>query len=129
MVHDVAIMKFIYDKAVAAVTPVPVYQSVTDGAVFPYVEINSLQSLYEDIVIDRRYRHIVRLHVWSNYRGQLEVIDLMDKLEQGLHRQRDIFTGGRINDTIIRSKNVIRDVDNITFSGMISIEIDSEVTA
>lgn len=125
--HEVNIMKFVYDAITTAVAPIPVFQSVPDGREMPYVEINSIQSLYNDIVTDRRFRHIVRVHVWSNYRGQLEVLNIMDKIDAALHHKRFDFSGGRINQTVIQSKNAIRDIDNITFSGSINIDIDSEV--
>ena len=124
---DSAVLTLIYDEITEAVAPVAVYQSVPDGTLYPYVEINSLQALSAEILDSDKYHVIIRVNIWSEYLGQKEVIDLMEKIYSRLHRKDYAFTGGRTNDIVVKDRMAHRDVDNITYMGSMSIHVWSEL--
>lgn len=80
-----AVQKAVYDKLVAALPAVPVYDYPTPDAATPFAVIASQDVKPDDTLAQLGYRHQLKIQFWSSYRGQKEVLELLDAAWLALH--------------------------------------------
>lgn len=121
-----AILKAVYTRLTSALSPIKAYDSVPQGAAYPYVVIESLVGVQSDFVSSRKDEFFVYLSVWSQYKGQKQVADIIGDICDALHRTQLPMDTGRMVECTVREKRTIRDADNLTFQGSVKLRIMAE---
>lgn len=102
---------------------VPIYDSVPQSASFPYVTIDFQDSANSDFLAARKDEKTMYFAVWSDYRGQKEVLEIMAELDSLLHEKRFTLTTGRIAQMRVLSKRTNREPDGVTYMGQLRLQI------
>ena len=102
---------------------VPIYDSVPQSADYPYVTIDSQDSNNADFLSKRKDAKTMYFAVWSDYRGQKEVLDIMAELDSLLHEQRFTLSTGRIASMRVLSKRTNREPDGVTYMGQLRLQV------
>lgn len=117
-----ALQKAFY-AALTASLSVPVYDEPPQGAAYPYVTLNSQAARPDDPLDSRRDERLVYLTVWSSYRGQREVLEIMGALDAVLHRARLPLETGRMIRAYVVRKITSRDLPDGTYSGSVTVRV------
>lgn len=102
---------------------VPVYDSVPQSATYPYVTIDYQDSSRANWLSDRKDEKTMYFSVWSDYRGQKEVLSIMSEMDTLLHNQRFTLSTGRIAKMQVLSKRTNRESDGVTFMGQLRLQV------
>lgn len=70
-----------------------VYDHAPQDVVFPFVEIGESVETEDDNAASQGVEHVLTLHVWSRYRGQKEIKDIVAAIRGALHQQSLTVTG------------------------------------
>tara|TARA_R110000782_G_scaffold47256_1_gene104024 strand:+ start:7466 stop:7849 length:384 start_codon:yes stop_codon:yes gene_type:complete len=119
---SIAFQTAIYTQLNAQLS-IPVYDSVPQSATYPYVTIEYQESARSNWLSDRKDQKIMYFSIWSDYRGQKEVLQIMSELDGLLHNQRFTLTTGRIAEMQVLSKRTNREPDGVTFMGQLRLQI------
>lgn len=103
-----------------------VYDSVPQGAAYPYVVIDREECGDVGPLASRRDERFIYLSIWSRYHGQKEVKEIMAAIDAALHRQRLAMETGRMVICYVQRKSALRDADNLTFQGAVTLRILTE---
>ena len=104
----------------------PVYDHVPEDSAYPYVVIDRTVVGTDDTFSTRRDERFVTLSVWSQYRGQKEVVDIIAEIDTALHNQRPTLTNGRVVQMRIDRRDTNREPDGLTYMGQVSVRIVTE---
>lgn len=121
-----AILKALYTRLTSALSPIKAYDSVPQGAAYPYVVIESAFAANADFLTARKDDYFIYLSIWSQYRGQKEVADIISAIDANLHRVQLPLDTGRMVQCLVAEKRTIRDADNLTFQGSVKLRIMAE---
>lgn len=119
-----------------------VYDSVPDAtasatapdSAFPYIAIGEMDSIPDDVSVETEDSppaargddgevETLQLHVWSRYRGQKEVKQIMQQVKDRLHGI-DLQVSSRASAiTFVRSRRNFLDPDGKTRHGVVSVEV------
>ncbi len=100
----------------------PIYDSVPQDASYPYVTIDYQDSSDADYLGDQRKESkIMYFAVWSNYRGQKEVLQIMGEIDALLHNKRLSLSTGRVAQMRVLSKRTNREPDGVTYMGQLRL--------
>lgn len=112
--------------AIAGVTRI-VDARITDPADsdFPFVEIGELQSIQDDVSCHDGTQDIFDIHVWSRYRGQREVKEIMGGIHAALHDTTLTVSGLASCFALAEGQRVLTDPDGLTRHGVVTIRIYS----
>jgi hypothetical protein len=119
---SIAFQTAIYTELDAQLS-VPVYDSVPQSATYPYVTIDYQDSSRANWLSDRKDEKTMYFAVWSDYRGQKEVLSIMSELDTLLHNQRFTLSTGRIAKMQVLSKRTNRESDGVTFMGQLRLQV------
>lgn len=122
---SVAVQTAIY-TALQGLSAADVYDAVPQGAAYPYVVIDSTLIMADDPLASRRDERIIYLSVWSQYRGQKEVLEIMAEIDALLHQQSLSLSTGRMVRSYVKDKITNRDADNLTFQGRVTLRVITE---
>lgn len=103
-----------------------VYDSVPQGAVKPYVVLESDFATEADSQSTRRDDTLTYLSVWSTVAGKHEVKTIMGQIDDALSDKRPALSTGRAVIVRVQSKRVVRDQDGRTFQGQVVIRCNLE---
>lgn len=120
-----ALQKAIY-SAVDAALSVPVYDFVPQGSTYPYVTIDFQEAFDNDFLNGRKDRHLIYLTIWSDYRGQKEVMDIMSDIDATLHEARPALETGRVVQMRVIARQTSRDEDGLTYMGRVRLQVITE---
>jgi hypothetical protein len=124
-----AVQKAIY-QALTVGSPSPVAASVFDhtpqNTPFPYITIDSQETLQDDHLMERLDERFVYLTVWSRQRGQKEVNTLIGQIDAALHRVRLAMDTGRMVICEVVRKRTALDADGLTYSGSVTLKLRTE---
>jgi len=109
-------------SALNAGLSVPVYDSVPQGTAYPYVTIDYQESEMGDFLSSRTDKKMLYLSVWSDYRGQKEVLQIMGEIDALLHEKNLSLTEGRVVIMQVQSKRTSRDSDGLTYMGLVKLK-------
>lgn len=124
---DSAVQKSIYEALSTALSGVAnVYDAVPQNTAYPYVVIDSQESVPNEPFTSRRDERFVYLSVWSQYRGQKEVLDILSLIDSALHRKKLPIDTGRIAIVYVKNRRTMREPDNLTFQGAATIQLITE---
>lgn len=129
---SVAVQKAIYTALTAgfaASSPsinVPVYDAVPQDSAYPYVVIDRMEVVSDDPLSSRRDVRFMYLSIWSRWRGQKQVLDLLSIIDSTLHHKKLQMESGRMVMCYVDGKRTMRDSDNLTFQGAVKLRIITE---
>ena len=116
-----ALHKALYAKLGELSTPV--HDFVPQGAAFPYITIDTSASENADYLVERQDFRFVYLNVWSQERGQQEVLTIMGAIDALLHEASLVLDTGSVVSIKVDRKTTQRDVDNVTFTGTVTLRV------
>lgn len=116
----VAVHKAIY-TALSADLTIPVYDHVPQKASYPYVEILRHVSTQRDSLVAQKDEIVTYLTVWSDYKGQKQVLTVMEEIYNSLHRKKLTLDAGEMVRMMIQTRDTTRDVDDSTFMGNVTV--------
>lgn len=102
---------------------VPVYDHVPEGTAKPYVVLESMISAAADYLSNRKDDRLLYLSVWSTYRGQAEVLDIMEQIDAALADARLTLETGALIRCQVAQKRTVRDIDMVTFQGQVTLRL------
>jgi len=114
---------------------VAVYDFVPQGAAYPYITIDFQDDLNADFLNARKTRKFMYLSVWSDYRGQGEVLEIMERIDRVLHNNTSTSLGvnnwyqywytpvGNVAQLRVASSRTNREPDGVTFMGQVRLEV------
>ena len=108
--------KAIYDTLRVNLTT-PVYDYVPEDAVYPYVELTRHISVPADMLVERKEQFTTYLTVWSEYKGQKEVLEILDSIYDLVHQKQLPTDTGRMVRCYVDNRDTARDMDDLTFTG------------
>lgn len=105
-----------------------IYDQVPESnAVFPYVTLGEIVSLPFDTKDSIGQDQTVTLHVWSRYKGNKEVKQILDAIYDALHRHALSLASHATVDCKYEYSETYRDEDN-TRNGIIRFRITTQQT-
>tara|TARA_B100001123_G_scaffold389496_1_gene466316 strand:+ start:2538 stop:2921 length:384 start_codon:yes stop_codon:yes gene_type:complete len=123
-IPTIAVQKAVYQRLSQSLS-VPVYDDVPADATYPYVTLDRVDVHANDYVNHQRDERFIYLNVWSNYRGQKEVLDILSAIHNAMHDARlSLEAGALISCRVIR-QNTHRDSDGVTYQGSLTLRIQT----
>jgi hypothetical protein len=103
----------------------PIYDAVPQKAAFPYVTIDHQEAINMDYLSERKDRRMVYFTIWSNYRGQKEVLNILTEMDGLLNQEYTIATAldDKIAQMKVMSKRTNRDADGVTYMGQLRLQV------
>lgn len=101
----------------------PVHDGVPDDSPFPYVTIDSSIADEADFLASRKDQRFLYLSVWSQYRGQKEVHEIMSAIDALLHNQPLPLTTGHVVSMQVKRKQTNREPDGVTYQGAVTLRV------
>lgn len=120
-----AVQTAIY-AALDAALSVPVYDSAPQDAAFPYVTFDFQDVANRDMLNQRMDNRTFYFAVWSDYRGQKEVLEVMAAIDAALHEKRLTLSTGRLVQMRVLSKRTNREPDGLTYMGQLRLQVLTE---
>lgn len=103
--------------------PCPVHDGVPEDTPFPYVTIDSSIADEADFLASRKDQRFLYLSVWSQYRGQKEVHEIMSAIDALLHNQPLPLTTGHVVSMQVKRKQTSREPDGVTYQGAVTLRV------
>lgn len=100
-----------------------VFDAPEDGTQKPYVEIGDVNPIADDATGSDGFETVVTLHVWSDYRGNKEAIDIIGQIRSALHQKTLDETGLSSCSCYLRGSQVFDDPNGITRHGVVTLLI------
>ena len=101
----------------------PVHDGMSQGTPYPYVTLDTSTSSNMDLLTTRLDERFVYLSVWSEARGQAEVLGIMGEIDTALHGQRLVLDSGTVVALYVDRKSTTRDADDVTFTGQVALRV------
>lgn len=101
----------------------PVFDHVPHGQAFPFVALDHQQVLQNDGCEIHGFTHNFFLSVWSSYRGQKEVWEILDRVWRGLHDRTLRLENGVHVLCQVTEQGSDRDADGVTYMGRLTARI------
>lgn len=101
---------------------VPVFDAVPRDSKYPYIELDGQQggdAGFVGAVITERFFY---LSVWSESRGQAEVLKLLGEVKQ-IDRTKLTLEGGQVVTVRVIRTGADRDADGVTYMGSATLRI------
>lgn len=102
---------------------VPVYDAVPQGASFPYVTVDTSITANADALVERIDERFIFLNVWSQVRGQEEVLSIIGEIDRLMHNNKLELDHGYVVSIQVDRKMTRRDADNVTFQGQVTLRV------
>lgn len=99
-----------------------VWDAVPPGAEYPYVTLDSIESLNQDFLSSRLDQRLYYLNIWSQVQGQAEVMQIISEIDT-LHEAKLETTEGYVVSVRVERKRTMRDADNLTFQGQVTLRL------
>ena len=106
-----------------------VYDHVPQDVTFPYVRIGESNAQPDDADLVDGTDELLTIHIWSRYRGQKEIKQIMDAIHTVLHHQDLTVTGRTHAHTSVAGVQSFLDPDGLTQHGVMQIRILSHAQA
>ncbi|MBW1784666.1 MAG: DUF3168 domain-containing protein [Deltaproteobacteria bacterium] len=93
---------------------------------FPYIAIYDVASQEEDTMAVNGLESLYSIHIWSRYKGQKEVRQIMDEVYNALHNQPLTISGSTHIMTLFKSSDTFTEEDGETRRGIANFRIVTE---
>ena len=98
-----------------------VYDYVPQNASYPYVEVGRHVTIQDDSLVAKKDSVTTYLTVWSEYKGQKEVLEIMEAIYAILHQVSLPLDSGTMVRCFVDSRTTARDTDDQTFTGNVKL--------
>lgn len=100
-----------------------VYDAVPEHSAYPYITIDA--SIADDarFLSDRLDQRFVYLNVWSEVKGQQQVLEIMGEIDDLLDGQKLTLDTGTVVGLTVQRKTTQRDADTVTYMGTVTLNI------
>lgn len=112
--------------AVKDATPCDVWDGVPQDTPFPYVTFDYEDIDNRDFVNRRRDQHFYYLTIWSQRYGQAQIKEIMAAIAEAVHERPLALDSGSAPMVRVIRRHTIREPDNRTFQGRMTIQILSQ---
>lgn len=112
--------------ALDAALTVDVWDAVPQGSAYPYVTVDTSMAANADYLTSRKDERFVFLSIWSETRGQEEVLSIIGQIDAAMSGATLTLDTGRVVRVWIDRKSTQRDADNVTFMGQVVLRIITE---
>jgi hypothetical protein len=122
-----AVQRAVLDKATAAVGPLgaQVFDSVPNDLPFPFVSMDTHQTLDNSSSETEGFIHLFYMSVWSDYRGRMQVEQMLGALWRTLHERNLSLENGRHVLCRVTEQNIRLDADGLTHQGSLVVRIQT----
>lgn len=108
----------VLQPVLAALTPtVPLFDHVPQGQAFPYVQFSRAIRRPDNLLASKLSRVQIALTVFSNFRGQEQVLGILGAIEDALDDARLTLDTGVAVRCDLESADTARDQDGVTYTG------------
>jgi len=119
-----AVHKAVFEALDAALS-VPVFDHVPQDQPAPFVALDSQDIADRDTLRDRARAHVLTISVWSQHRGQKQVLELLAEIDAALHDAKlALDTGVAVMARITDARSVL-DADGLTYMGAVTLRVDT----
>lgn len=103
---------------------VPVYDAVPMDSELPYVTLD-YEAMTNTSPLSGRDRasRLTYLSVWSDYKGQREVKQIMSEVYAALNQRPLVLADGRAFGVRVERMSTNRDADGVTFQGSVTVRV------
>lgn len=101
----------------------PVYDGVPQRSAYPYIVLDSNIVSNIDHLGERTQERFVYLSIWSESRGQSEVLGIIADIDAKLHNVRLTLETGTCVSVRVHQSGARRDADNVTFMGNVTLRV------
>jgi len=102
----------------AALTPgVPLFDHVPQGQSYPFVQFSRVIATPDNVIASKLTRVQVALTVYSDFRGQEQVLTILGAIEAALDNVILTLASGRCVRCDLERADTVRDQDGVTYSG------------
>jgi len=105
---------------------VPVYDHAPQGAGFPYVTLSAQEVDPIDSLGVNAGVHEITLTVWSDHRGQQEVLGLIGDIYDALHHYDASLSSGTLVLMRVSERRTQADADGVTYMGTVTVEVTAQ---
>lgn len=103
---------------------VPVYDHVPQSAGFPFVTLDAQEVDNDlDAQTTEAGTHQVFLTVWSDHRGQQQVLGILGEIHAALHDYDATLSSGTLVLMLVREQRSNTDADGLTYTGSVTVEV------
>lgn len=99
-----------------------VWDAVPQGSAYPYVCMDSSQAVDDPYIGIRVSTHFFYLSVWSRAYGQAEVLRIIGQIE-AINETPLATSTGHVASVRVERAYTVREPDNLTFQGQITLRI------
>ena len=90
---------------------------------FPYLAIYEVASIENDTMTANGIDNLISIHIYSRYRGQLEIKNIMKEVYDALHKQAlSLSSGNHVMTTFTSSSSFVEE-DGLTRHSQINFKI------
>ena len=76
-----------------------------------------------DALVERIDERFIFLNVWSQVRGQEEVLSIIGEIDRLMHNNKLELDDGYVVSIQVDRKMTRRDADNVTFQGQVTLRV------
>jgi hypothetical protein len=110
----------------ALLGPAAVFDDVPQGRSCPYLHLGDIETRDWSTQTRRGHEHIVSLHVWSDYRGRKQALDIIEAVDRALEGGGLALTGhGLVNLSTI-FWTVLHELGNGLYHGIMRLRVVTE---
>ncbi len=96
----------------------PIYDNVPQETTFPYYAIGVPVITGMEADVKTGLNMLIPIHVWSEYHGRLEAIEMQKELYRLLHRAKLEITGYNCISIVQENQTILLDPDGVTRHGI-----------
>ena len=123
---SLAVQAALYARLSAEVS-CPIFDAVPMGTAPPYLTIDSEMASNTSPISGRdRASRLLYLSVWSDYKGQREVKQIMSEVYAALNQRPLVLADGRAFGVRIERMSTNRDADGITYMGAVTLKVNTQ---
>lgn len=119
--------KAVLDTFSASLAPIKVYDHVPADAAMPFVDLSAHQALpnppERPLNLDPVAVHTMFLTVWSDYRGQKQVLDILHRIDEALNNASLTLEAGTAVLCQVSSLDCRLDADGATYQGAATLRL------
>lgn len=110
-------------KSGAGTIAVGVHDDMPQDAPLPCVSLSGQAVADDDTLDGEQTRHTIYLTVWSDYRGQRQVLHIMGEIKARLHNAHLDLDDGEAISCRVPNRVSTPEPDGITYQGAVTVEI------
>jgi hypothetical protein len=110
----------------ALLGPAAVFDDVPQGTSCPYVHLGDIETRDWSTQTRRGHEHIVSLHVWSDYRGRKQALDIIEAVDGALEGATLALAGHVLVSLSTIFWTVLHELGNGLYHGIMRLRVVTE---